>query len=317
MKFETFHKINSFKPSQKEKESIFFEMVGENRKGSMHFIEVFDGISITFNDFEAQDFDEQRFTHSPLLSINYCYEGRIECDSKKGKRIFLNPHEILVTLLDETFEDFHIPSNFFKGITLSVDLNNLGRSTMAALVTHQIDLQKVVENIASTKFCVMDCGSTPIRHLFQDLMDSPLKYDFSYLKIKILEALYIISSLPLEKYSIISDYIENKNYETMKQVAHYIVSHYDSSLTLNDLCKVFQCKESSLKKNFKLTYGMSITAYIQKCRVYQASRLLATTDDAILTIAEKVGYKNPSKFSEIFKREKGMTPLNYRKQLKH
>ncbi|GEM_PF-1044679 len=316
MKFETFHKVNSFKPSHQDKGSIYFEMVGENRKGSMYFIEVFEGISVTFNDFEAETFDEKSFTHSPLLSLNYCHEGRIECDSKKGTRIFLNPNQILVTWLNETFEDFHIPSLFFKGITITVDVENLGESTLEILSSHRIDWQKVMANIEKIKFCVMDCYSTPVLSLFKDLMDSPLKYDIPYLKIKVLEALYIIASLPLEKYMISSDYIENRHCEMMKKVAHYIVNHHASPLTLKDLCEAFDFKESSLKKNFTLTYGMSITAYLQKCRVYQASRLLATTNESILEIAEKVGYKNPSKFSEIFKREKGMTPLGYRNHLK-
>ena len=83
-------------------------------------------------------------------------------------------------------------------------------------------------------------------------------------------------------------------------------------LTLKDLCEAFDFKESSLKKNFTLTYGMSITAYLQKCRVYQASRLLATTNESILEIAEKVGYKTRVNFQK-YLNEKRDDPIRLSK----
>ena len=48
-------------------------------------------------------------------------------------------------------------------------------------------------------------------------------------------------------------------------------------------------------------------------RMRNAQILLETTDGTISEIALLVGYDNPMYFSRVFRKEKGLSPLKYRK----
>ena len=59
--------------------------------------------------------------------------------------------------------------------------------------------------------------------------------------------------------------------------------------------------------------GVSFVSYLSDFRLNIASRLLSTSEESILNIAENCGYFNLSYFNRSFKRKYGMTPGEYRK----
>ena len=67
------------------------------------------------------------------------------------------------------------------------------------------------------------------------------------------------------------------------------------------------------KDAFHARYGCTITQYIQGQRMERAERLLANTDLPVGQIAQIVGYQNPSRFAEIFRRNTGRSPAEYRR----
>lgn len=54
--------------------------------------------------------------------------------------------------------------------------------------------------------------------------------------------------------------------------------------------------------------GVSFTTYLCDFRLNIAARLLVTTDDSILSIAESCGFFNLSYFNRTFKKKYGVTP---------
>ena len=67
---------------------------------------------------------------------------------------------------------------------------------------------------------------------------------------------------------------------------------------------------------FKKHTGRTVTEYINDVRISQASRLLAQTDDKILHIAVRCGYENAGYFISRFRRSRGVSPSEYREQMK-
>ena len=55
--------------------------------------------------------------------------------------------------------------------------------------------------------------------------------------------------------------------------------------------------------------------YIVSTRITNAQILLETTTYSVTEIGRIVGYENPLYFSRIFRKQKGISPSNYRKQL--
>ena len=65
---------------------------------------------------------------------------------------------------------------------------------------------------------------------------------------------------------------------------------------------------------FKETMGTSFVDYLRDYRLTMASRLLTTSDSAILDIASETGFDNLSYFNRVFKKKYGMTPRQFRSE---
>lgn len=106
--------------------------------------------------------------------------------------------------------------------------------------------------------------------------------------------------------------IKPEDVTALMEIAEYISDHYNRQISLKTLSSISLMSESKLKTLFKAQYGMTITEYIQKKRMSSAELLLISTDLPLAQISKIVGYANPSRFSELFRRYYGIAPSSYR-----
>ncbi|OZI10501.1 hypothetical protein CEW92_16550 [Bacillaceae bacterium SAS-127] len=104
----------------------------------------------------------------------------------------------------------------------------------------------------------------------------------------------------------------NADSDMLQHVIDYIDQHFEQSIRLHTLAKISCMGTTSLKTKFKSTYGCTITEYIQKKRIQQAQQLLMNSDLLIGQISATVGYNTPSYFTEIFRKQTGVLPKEYR-----
>jgi AraC family transcriptional regulator len=64
---------------------------------------------------------------------------------------------------------------------------------------------------------------------------------------------------------------------------------------------------------FKTATGLAPSRYHLNLRMNAARRLLRETKKSIVGVALEVGYNNPSRFAQLFRRETGLTPSDYRR----
>ena len=69
-------------------------------------------------------------------------------------------------------------------------------------------------------------------------------------------------------------------------------------------------------RNFKQLTAKSPMQYVLSIRINNAVSLLEGTNYNINEISSIVGYDNPLYFSRIFKKQKGVSPSDYRKNLR-
>ncbi|URZ07058.1 helix-turn-helix transcriptional regulator [Clostridium felsineum] len=115
------------------------------------------------------------------------------------------------------------------------------------------------------------------------------------------------------KYNKEQNHVSANDKEQIKNVTSYINDHAVYSLTLNQLSRIACMGQTKLKKTFKQVNGCTVTEYIQQARIGQAEVLLSTTNLSIAQIAKTVGYSNASRFAELFQRNVGILPGEYRK----
>ena len=102
--------------------------------------------------------------------------------------------------------------------------------------------------------------------------------------------------------------------EVLEKVALYIDGHLSDDLTLTRLAEICYLNPSYLSRIFKQSYDCNITEYIRRQRLEQAKLLLTNTSKRIQEVAAGVGYLSVPSFNRIFKKEMGMSPVEYRDQ---
>ena len=90
------------------------------------------------------------------------------------------------------------------------------------------------------------------------------------------------------------------------------LNEYHTNVTLYDLAKHFGGSKSHISHLFKKENGMTIRAYCNRLKLTDAKKLLLTTDLPITEIALNVGFNDTSYFISLFRKEFGITPLQYR-----
>ena len=83
-------------------------------------------------------------------------------------------------------------------------------------------------------------------------------------------------------------------------------------LSLNTIASELLVSPSYLSRSFTKIQGISLTAYITRCRMEHARDLLKNTDMSIAQISEQSGYSDLFYFSKRFKSFWGVPPSRYR-----
>jgi two-component system response regulator YesN len=114
----------------------------------------------------------------------------------------------------------------------------------------------------------------------------------------------------------IFDYV-NENRVSYKDklildVKSYLQKNYNQSIILDEIAQDFHISPAYLSSLFSKTVKMTIFEYITNIRMNKAKELLRTTNYKILDICNDVGYKDTKYFNQVFKKQVGLTPSQYR-----
>lgn len=128
-----------------------------------------------------------------------------------------------------------------------------------------------------------------------------------------------------EMFSWLNQYyekVEKLRKESLSQKAYrpevemaiaYIRKHYaDSWLKVSDIAGYLKISESRLSVIFKAETGKTLIQYLTAVRIEKAKQLLRTSQYKVYEIAEMVGYSNSQYLSNVFYKETGCFPLDYR-----
>ncbi len=95
---------------------------------------------------------------------------------------------------------------------------------------------------------------------------------------------------------------------------NYIQSHTNGSLGVDDVAEQIHRSSSYLMRRFKAEVGMSVGDYMTKCKLEEACDLLVYGSRSLAEISAYLGYSSQSYFQNVFKKQYGVTPMQYRKQ---
>ena len=137
--------------------------------------------------------------------------------------------------------------------------------------------------------------------------------------IEFLKILHILSVSKDKKYLCSEGFISIKNDEKgdrVNKMYDYILTHFsDPSLRITELASESSMSASAFGHFFKKSTNKSFTQFVVDLRLGYAIRLLLNSDESISEIAFRSGFNNIANFNRLFKKNKFISPKQYRQNL--
>ncbi|MCA9259210.1 MAG: helix-turn-helix domain-containing protein [Planctomycetales bacterium] len=94
----------------------------------------------------------------------------------------------------------------------------------------------------------------------------------------------------------------------------FIREHSHDPIDMVDVARAAGVSRRSLETKFQREIGRTPAAELRRVRIETAKRLLAETADPITSVVFAAGFNSRQAFSNLFRRETGLTPSEFRKQ---
>ena len=110
---------------------------------------------------------------------------------------------------------------------------------------------------------------------------------------------------------------QNVHYKNIEKSIAYIHENLSEKITLEELAQIAMMGKTNYSVFFKKMTGMTVWEYIINARVALASSYLLENKDEynITELAFQCGFNNSAYFNKIFKKLKGKTPRDFKKNI--
>jgi AraC family transcriptional regulator of arabinose operon len=105
-------------------------------------------------------------------------------------------------------------------------------------------------------------------------------------------------------------------YDTLLNLRSLIYRHPEEKWTVERLSHQVNLSSSHFQRLYKQTFGTTCIADVIACKIQYAKSSLAASGGTVREIAALCGYENEEHFMRQFKREVGLTPTEYRREMK-
>lgn len=100
--------------------------------------------------------------------------------------------------------------------------------------------------------------------------------------------------------------------ERVKRMLGFLQTHYAEQITLEQIAASANISQRECFRCFERTLGMPPVEYLVRYRIGVAADLLIGTKQPVTDVCFAVGFRDPSYFSKIFRKQLGCTPRQYR-----
>lgn len=144
------------------------------------------------------------------------------------------------------------------------------------------------------------------------------EFEYARTALKLSVDEYILKPIDFEELSNAILSLQNKQiqsssstYGEAEPFIHYIKSHIDQRIYLDDLCQFFDLSSTTINEIIKEECNMTAVELINLIKVEYATSLLKLNKYKMYEIADMTGFSSYKYFSEVFKKVKQTSPSNY------
>lgn len=293
---------------------------GKDGKGSMTFFPLFPGLTLAYifinsPTWTAPDFRDNSSIETGPLLLNYCVTGRCELILNSGNFVYVKDGEISLT---EQFakQQYVYPRRIYEGMEFFVDMDTAAAQSSWMQTEFNIDFCKIRELYCPDGSTYISAASSEIEEILKklwSLLDISVPLAILQMKIYSLALFSLLQNIKEIPPSQARTFFTETQVDIAKRVEKIITSDLRQHHPAWELAAQFSISETSLKNYFRGVFGQNISVYLREIRMKKAAELLATTKLSVAEAAEQVGYINQSKFASVFKKQFGLSPLEYRR----
>lgn len=108
--------------------------------------------------------------------------------------------------------------------------------------------------------------------------------------------------------------VEDTETVLLQAAVRFIDAGLEHRLSLAEIARAVGTYEKRLSQLFRQRLGSTVFGFIQQARLRRAAELLAGTPLSVQDVAAMVGFQNAANFATAFRKDKGMSPSEYRAQ---
>jgi len=304
------------KETKRSETCILYEEIEEENAGQMLVCSLFPGIEIYYIHYNTTKDFSAKFVLKNYMEISYSYEGVYEFELRDNRCVYIGEGDLMAFC--NIFESLssRFPLKVFNGFGLMIDLYTASTVMERYFNELSIDIKKIADTLCGKDNILIMKSNGNIREILDNIYLADPNQQLGYIKLKILELLHILSNEDMNTMKYKCNYYEKDIIFKVKHVKEHLSAELSKHITIEELAKEHQLTQTMLKNCFKSIYGIPPYEYLKKLRMNYAASLLKNKAYSISEIAGKVGYQNASKFSSAFKDIMGMTPREYRLQIK-
>lgn len=267
-----------------------------------------------------------------LIFINYCInqEALSLQEFMPMDSISENSHSDALNITEKTF---HQKEDFYHNKSYEVEtllLNFVRTGNVEGLRAFSVNDSTIHAGIT---------GPTALRQLKNNLVimttlitraaiDGDLDYDTAYrLSDEFIQSgertqnpdvLYELTEKVLFTFTekVKESQVPSSSNAAVQKAILFIQQNTNQMITVADVAEYVGFSRSYFSAYFKQTLGFGIAAFILRCKLEEGRRLLQYTNKSINVISNYLCFSNQSHFQTAFKKQFGVTPMQYRKNPK-
>lgn len=246
----------------------------------------------------------------------FCLAGAVTLTRRDGSALTAGARQVLL-LTDLSGVVGASADAPLEGVLVAVDARNARESlnTICTLLGGlTLDTGQVRRWMAGRGGCAVEGPTDWSRAAFSDLNRLPPGERERWCVWKSVELLYLLST-PGRAEADTAPALEREAVRALAETRRYMEEHLDEPLTISTLSRRACLSATTFKAGFRRLYGLPVHAWLRQRRMERAAELLRSSSLSVLGVAQSVGYSSASQFTAAFRRQYGVTPIRYRKNV--
>ena len=246
----------------------------------------------------------------------FCLAGAVTLTRRDGSTLTAGARQVLL-ITDVSGLTGASADASLEGVLVAVDARNARESlnTICSLLGNlSLDTGQVRRWMDSRGGCAVEGPTHWSRAAFADLDRLPRGERARWCVWKSAELLYLLST-PEKQPADTAPALEREVVRALAETRRYMEAHLDEPLTIPALSRRSCLSATTFKEGFRRRYGLPVHTWLRQRRMERAAELLRNSSLSVLGVAQSVGYGSASQFTAAFRRQYGVTPARFRKNV--